>query len=1083
MNACIRVVMYALLVMIPGASFAPVFAIEVSGEITSDTVWALRLSPYTIRGDITIVEGVTLTVEEGVEVRFANASSSSEGYSIIVEGTLTAVGSADGPIVFTSEDTGRYWQFIEFTETSVPWDEDAETGSILDHCVVEYGGNGSDGTYGQAAVVGSSSAVTIRNSIIRYSDSNGILCHGSIVEMTGNRIHDTKTGIKLLEPIAAQITNNYLIENDQGISVDSAAYGLDISGNTVVAASGESYGACLSLTLMFHDRLSSYYWEQIGGPEVEIDDPESIYPVFTAPEVSEIEQLVFQLTVTNMDGLVAVDTVTIETGWENQSPVADAGEDQAVTEGDLVLLDASDSFDADDGITKWTWEQTSGTNVGLVVSAGTMQAGFTAPNVDGPVDDVLIFQVTVTDSGGLSDIDTVIVNVADSYEYPAPIADAGATINETEGTPVTLAGELGNPGGDTVTVVSWFWTQTEGEPVALTDATSQNATLTVNNVEAAGLSYTFQLEITDDRMQKSTDTVIVNITDTAGDGIDDPPNEPPTAGGSAPATVQEKEPDVVLDGFTGSVDNDGTITSYVWEQISGPTVTLTSTGSTGEKKFTAPDVDNDETLVFRLIVTDDDNLRATDEVSVLVQWENEAPVAAAGADQEVREGIKVLLDGSGSTDDQGITSYQWAHDSGPAVTLFNADKAKCYFTAPDVDDDAIIVFKLTVSDGAILDEDIVIVSVIADDENPVSNAGDDRMVAYGAQVTLDGSASRDPEAVDPETGIESYLWVQTGGPDVTLYDATTEAPYFTAPAQGDEEFVSLTFQLTVKDEDNQEGVDSVVVNVTADAEGILPVAHAGPDQTVAEGTEVTLTAAGSNAPDSLPELTVTGNDFSLNDETESANALSVTEQEDSNTSLSVTGNAFEMAQGIFLVYLYGFITTDDALAMTGNAWGVSTADDIAALIYDGSDNDLLPLVTYDPFVAEVPDAGATVSYPPMAQVEDDMTVDPDEHVTLDGSGTYDPDSQLTYLWEQTGGKTVTLTDSNVAIATFNVPSITDEDEEYAVTLTFTLTVTDTSGFSDSKEIEVTINTEEDEDESIFNASGCFIGASLIHTTK
>lgn len=1080
MKACIRVVLFTLIAMTLGVFSPSVYAIEVKGDISSDTEWALSLSPYTVTGDITIAEGVTLTVAPGVVVQFANASSASEGYSIIVEGALTAIGSEGQPIVFTSKDTSRYWEFIEFTGTSAPWDDTSHTGSILDHCIVEYGGNGSDGTHGQAAILGTSAAVSIRDSIVRYSDSNGILCYGSIADISGCRIHDTDTGITLMEPVAAQITNNYLIENDQGISADSAAYGLDISNNTVAAASSEGYGACLAISLLFHDRLASYSWEKISGPDVDLEDPESIYPVFTAPEVSQVEQLVFQLTVTNTQGLVAVDTVTIETGWENKTPVADAGEDQDVVEGDLVLLDASDSFDADDGIAAWTWIQTSGPHVDLTTSTGTKQASFSAPDVTGPIDVVLIFQVTVTDTGGLSDSDTVIVNVSDSYEYPAPIADAGSDINIVEGNPVTLAGTLGNPPEDTVNVISWFWKQTEGEPVALANATSQDATFTVADVDAQGRTYTFELTVTDDQMQESTDTVIVNVLDQN----DPSPNEPPTAGGSVPASAEEGETNVILDGFTGSSDNDGTIVSYDWDQISGRVVTLTSTGSTGEKKFTAPDVDQNETLVFRLTVTDDDALRATKEFAIQINWSNEAPVAQAGEPQEVQEGEKVILDGSSSSDDHAITAYQWTQETGTAVNLFHADKAKCYFTAPDVTEDEVLEFSLTVSDGAVISEDIVFITVIADDEHPVADAGSDLMVAYASAVTLDGSASADPEAVAPGTGIVSYLWEQTSGPDVTLYDATTAAPHFTAPAaQGEDEYISLTFQLTVKDDEQQEGVDTVVVNVTDDPDGTLPVANAGPDRSVAENTEVTLTAAGSYSPDAIPELTVTGNQFSLDDEEETANAISVTEQEDSNTALSVTGNDVEMTQGNYLVYLYGFTDTLDALPMTGNAWGVATADEIAALIYDGADNDLLPPVTYDPFVTNVADAGATVSYPPMAKVEDDKTVDPDEHVTLDGTATYDPDGILTYHWEQTAGKTVTLSDAETPTASFNAPAITDEDEEDAGTLTFKLTVTDTLGFSDSKVIEVTINTEEDDDDSTYKSSGCFIGTGFNHTTK
>lgn len=55
----------------------------------------------------------------------------------------------------------------------------------------------------------------------------------------------------------------------------------------------------------------TYQWVQIGGIEVELTNPDSATPSFTTPEVSETQQLVFKLTVEDINSLVAQDTVTI----------------------------------------------------------------------------------------------------------------------------------------------------------------------------------------------------------------------------------------------------------------------------------------------------------------------------------------------------------------------------------------------------------------------------------------------------------------------------------------------------------------------------------------------------------------------------------------------------------------------------------------------------------------------------------------------------------------------------------------------------------------------------------------------------
>ena len=90
---------------------------------------------------------------------------------------------------------------------------------------------------------------------------------------------------------------------------------------------------------------------------------------------------------------------------------------------------------------------------------------------------------------------------------------------------------------------------------------------------------------------------------------------------------------------------------------------------------------------------------------------------------------------------------------------------------------------------------------------PIADAGPDQTVNVGVLVTLDGSNSS-----DPDTGIASYLWEQTGGASVTLSDPTAVQPTFTAPDLG-AEGGALTFQLTVTDNGGLQSTDTCVVNV------------------------------------------------------------------------------------------------------------------------------------------------------------------------------------------------------------------------------------------------------------------------------
>ena len=62
---------------------------------------------------------------------------------------------------------------------------------------------------------------------------------------------------------------------------------------------------------------------------------------------------------------------------------------------------------------------------------------------------------------------------------------------------------------------------------------------------------------------------------------------------------------------------------------------------------------------------------------------NERPVADAGPDQTVTEGVLVTLDGSGSTDTEGgALLYSWVQASGETVTLSDSTVAEPTFTSP-----------------------------------------------------------------------------------------------------------------------------------------------------------------------------------------------------------------------------------------------------------------------------------------------------------------------------------------------------------------------------------------------------------------
>ena len=90
--------------------------------------------------------------------------------------------------------------------------------------------------------------------------------------------------------------------------------------------------------------------------------------------------------------------------------------------------------------------------------------------------------------------------------------------------------------------------------------------------------------------------------------------------------------------------------------------------------------------------------------------------------------------------------------------------------------------------------------------DPTAEAGADQSVNTGDTVMLDGSGSSDSDG-----SIDSYQWAQTAGPTVTLLNDDEASASFVAPVVN--ATVTLTFQLTVADDDDASDSDTVSVVV------------------------------------------------------------------------------------------------------------------------------------------------------------------------------------------------------------------------------------------------------------------------------
>jgi LmbE family N-acetylglucosaminyl deacetylase len=225
-------------------------------------------------------------------------------------------------------------------------------------------------------------------------------------------------------------------------------------------------------------------------------------------------------------------------------------------------------------------------------------------------------------------------------------------------------------------------------------------------------------------------------------------------------------------------------------------------------------------------------------------------VAHAGYAQMAAPSSVVSLDGSRSSDQSGEPlEYQWSQTGGPPVSLSGATTATPSFLAPS--HPALLTFSLKVKDGATSSKaDTVRVKLPSADPSPTAIAGSGQTVSSGATVSLDGSASWDPNSEPLE-----YAWIQTAGPAVTLTGASTATPSFHAPTGP----ATLKFSLVVSNGDETSAPSVVTIEVLGIAPAFTSPAAAAFTTGIAKTITISPTAALSRTGALPPGLSFTDN--------------------------------------------------------------------------------------------------------------------------------------------------------------------------------------------------------------------------------
>jgi PKD repeat protein len=405
---------------------------------------------------------------------------------------------------------------------------------------------------------------------ITTEGANNTLEYWSVDNVGNEETHHTILDIKL----------------DKTAPTADAGQDITITEDTIMNFDGSNSNDNIAIT--------KYTWSILDGTLQTLDGANPQY-IFHTPGVFNVNLTITDAAQNTMKGTITITVIDIT------APLANAGDDHVINEGNIVTFDGSSTTD-NVGTVSYSWSFIDGSSKTLIGVNPTYvfeSAGF--------------YQVTLTasDAQGNSGTDTVSVTVVDSTW---PLADAGPDQIVFEDTFVTFDG---SDSSDNIGIISYVWTFTDNGKLQTLYGVDASYYFETPDV------YVITLTVSDAEGYSSNDTASVIVRD----------NTAPSIGVEDYATVVEDNP-ISFDA-SKSYDNIGII-NYSWvfgdgtiENTSVPSVVhvygepgvydveLTVTDTIGNVNGTLISIvvyrDTDGDLISDYLDVDDDNDGIPDE--------------------------------------------------------------------------------------------------------------------------------------------------------------------------------------------------------------------------------------------------------------------------------------------------------------------------------------------------------------------------------------------------------------------------------------------------------------------------------------
>lgn len=192
-----------------------------------------------IKGYLVVAPHATLRIEPGTIIRFAATGTRNNAALLVVQGRILAVGTADSPIVMTSNRTRPApgdWGGISLIST--------EKRNQLEHCRVEFANTGIEAHFStlslkMVSVLRSQTGLLMRDTVLQMSGGSlseseiGIEMHDSEFDARDITVSSCKRGV-VMNRSSANVTSVKISDNEQ--------YGLHSEEGRIKMTTAEIYG-------------------------------------------------------------------------------------------------------------------------------------------------------------------------------------------------------------------------------------------------------------------------------------------------------------------------------------------------------------------------------------------------------------------------------------------------------------------------------------------------------------------------------------------------------------------------------------------------------------------------------------------------------------------------------------------------------------------------------------------------------------------------------------------------------------------------------------------------------------------------